>query len=186
MNSVCRQDSVVRELLKVMITFRSKINLMRLIVLTGVSNVGKTSTLNILYNFHLTSSNGFSSIPGIKRPLGLDLKNDFLDVLRKRDIKIGFATMGDRPTRKIPQADRVCGIIKYFKENGCSIVVMACNKDNHDGMECIKNEDTDFISFERERTIGRTHQKIADRAANNAKMAKDIFDRLDEEISLLQ
>lgn len=159
---------------------------MRLIVLTGVPNVGKTSTLNLLCNSYFTESKGFTALPGIRRTLGLDAKNDFLDILKRNEIKIGVATMGDPPTRKITQADRVCAIIKYFKENGCSIVVMACNKDNYDGMECIKNADADFIPFERERIVGRTRQKIADRAINNAKMAKEIFDRLDKELSLLK
>lgn len=63
---------------------------MELIVLKGDGNVGKTETINIVYQLML--SNGYTQVAGYLEDLG---KDDFVDVLYNGSQKIGIVSQGD-------------------------------------------------------------------------------------------
>jgi hypothetical protein len=85
---------------------------MELIVLEGLSNTGKTTTIGLLYQKLL--QNGGKSTN--KQPLGGD-ENDFSDIIvNYKNLKIAIFTMGDYSTA-ISQA-----IVQYYNL-GCDFFV---------------------------------------------------------------
>jgi hypothetical protein len=68
-------------------------NSMRIIVLQGLPNRGKTTTLNSVWN--LLCPNGQNSTN--RQPLGGD-RNDFTDIVIRGEQRIGFYTAGDNST----------------------------------------------------------------------------------------
>jgi hypothetical protein len=68
---------------------------MRIIVLQGMPNIGKTRTLNLVYDM-LVAPNG-TGISTNRQPLGGD-PNDFLDIVIRGNQRIAFYTMGDYST----------------------------------------------------------------------------------------
>jgi hypothetical protein len=86
---------------------------MRIIVLQGMPNTGKTSTLNLAYHM-LVSLNGNSTN---KRPYGGD-PNDFKDIILWNNQKIGILSMGDQSTF-------IANEIRDFNQQNCDVVVCA-------------------------------------------------------------
>jgi hypothetical protein len=88
---------------------------MKIIALTGDSNVGKTTTLNIVYNTIL--NNG--GISTNKQRLGGGV-NDFLDIVLYNNQRIVFFTMGDYSVHLIDA-------IKKYDAQGLDVMICACN-----------------------------------------------------------
>lgn len=86
---------------------------MRIIVLQGIPKIGKTTTINLVWD--LLRNNGGTSTN--RRPYGGDL-NDFIDVVVWNNLKIGILSMGDLST---PIANE----IQKFNSQKCDIVVCA-------------------------------------------------------------
>lgn len=90
--------------------------MMKIIVLTGPSSCGKTTTLNAVYD-ELVNKLGASSTPKQKEG---GAANDFSAIVTWHNIKIAILTMGD-------YAYRVIECIDYFEKQGCDIFITACN-----------------------------------------------------------
>ncbi len=88
---------------------------MRIIALTGTSNCGKTTTLNMVY-LNVLSLGGISTN---KRPLGGD-PNDFSDIVLYNNQKIVFFTMGDYSVY-------VVNAIRDNNNRGVGLLICACN-----------------------------------------------------------
>lgn len=87
---------------------------MKIIALKGERDSGKTTTLNIVYQFML--DNDYIQIPNSFKQIGGDL-SDFRDVLIKDSIKVGILTPGDEgPLSKIK--------LEELKNEGCHIVII--------------------------------------------------------------
>ncbi|MTK53450.1 hypothetical protein [Paludibacter sp.] len=89
---------------------------MKIIMLSGPSDSGKTSTLNLVYNALL--SNGGVSLS--KHKLGGD-PNDFYDIVTYQGQRIAFYTMGDYAR---------C-LIDAMKNYSTSADVLICACNNH-------------------------------------------------------
>ncbi|MDR3300963.1 MAG: hypothetical protein LBT01_00340 [Spirochaetaceae bacterium] len=99
---------------------------MKIIVLKGESNHGKTATLHLIYEKIILVNGGmgkcFEHVGNLKQ-------RDFSDILSYKDKKtakrkkIAFFTMGDD---KKPLEDA----IKEYTAQQCDILVCACNNDN--------------------------------------------------------
>lgn len=87
---------------------------MEVIALHGAASVGKTTTLNIVYQLLLFQ--GYRQVPG--RFQDLD-NNDFLDVVEIDGVLVGIITQGDYvlALRKY---------LAYFQSLGCIKAVCAC------------------------------------------------------------
>lgn len=79
---------------------------MDVIALMGDSNVGKTQTLNILYSLLL--ANGYTQVVGHFQDHS---NNDFMDILEKKEVRIGVATQGDY-SKELPK------YLSYLSNNG--------------------------------------------------------------------
>jgi hypothetical protein len=133
---------------------------MRLIVLTGASNSGKTGTLNLVYDY-LISKQGWKSTN--KELLGGN-PNDFSDIIVSGKRKIAFYTMGDY-SRKVRDA------ISNYNTLDCDILICACN-----------NRFTiPFRHFERYDNLIVRKEKIADETLFDTEH-KRIFDMIIDSI----
>lgn len=88
---------------------------MRIIALTGRSNCGKTTTLNMVYLEVLTHG----GISTDKRTLGGD-PNDFSDIVLYNNQRIAFFTMGD-------YSGYVVNAISDNNNRGVDLLICACN-----------------------------------------------------------
>jgi len=88
---------------------------MKIIALTGTSDCGKTTTLNMVY-LNVLSLDGISTN---KRPLVGDL-NDFSDIVLYNNQKIAFFTMGDYSVY-------VVNAIRDYNNQGVDLLICACN-----------------------------------------------------------
>lgn len=88
---------------------------MRIIALTGTSDCGKTTTLNLVY-LNVLAHGGISTN---KRPLGGD-PNDFSDIVLYNNQKIAFFTMGD-------YSGYVVNAIRDNNNRGVDLLICACN-----------------------------------------------------------
>lgn len=98
---------------------------MNIIALRGHNNKGKSETLNIVYQLLLFS--GYTqAAPGSKHfgVLGNAIQRDFMDILKKDDREIGFATMGDYAAKKDAC---VKDLLAYLDSQGCDTAICACN-----------------------------------------------------------
>ncbi|MDM1098318.1 hypothetical protein HXZ81_17105 [Myroides odoratimimus] len=90
---------------------------MELIVLEGNPSVGKTNTINIVYQLLLERD--YKQVINCFQDLG---NNDFLDVLEKDDEKIGIVSQGD-------YAIGECSVEKHLEKlvmYGCKKAICAC------------------------------------------------------------
>jgi len=90
---------------------------MKVIALKGKSNVGKSETVNIVYQFLL--SEGFQQMPGIFSVCGNPAMRDFIDVLEKDGVKVGIVSQGDY-VRELKKH------LHLFKTSECVIAICAC------------------------------------------------------------
>ena len=86
---------------------------MRIIVLQGPSNKGKTSTFNILHKMILDHG----GVSTNKQSYGGD-KNDFIDTVLFNNLRIGILSMGDQST---PIAKEIWN----FNNHKCDLVICA-------------------------------------------------------------
>lgn len=94
---------------------------MKVLALSGDTSVGKTSTLNIVYQLLLNS--GYNQVPGHF----LDLANrDFLDVLQKGEEIVGIVTQGDY----VIGLHSVKSHLQKLKNIGCVKTICACTTRN--------------------------------------------------------
>lgn len=87
---------------------------MRIIVLQGTRNTGKTITLNIVYDIVLQNG-GVSSN---RQVIGNPTQNDFSDIVLRGNQRIAFFTMGDYSTYLAN------AIYEYDRQN-CDVLVCA-------------------------------------------------------------
>jgi len=88
---------------------------MKIIMLLGPSNCGKTTTLNLVYD-DLKSQGGVSTC---KQQEGGN-PNDFSDIIKLNGKLIAILTMGD-------YAYRIIDCIQDFELKNCDIFITACN-----------------------------------------------------------
>lgn len=84
---------------------------MKIIALVGLSNTGKTTTINLVYNMVLQQGGMTTQ----KQPLGGD-PNDFLDIVLWKNIKIVFFSMGDNSTA-------LANAIYNYREQNCDLMI---------------------------------------------------------------
>ncbi|MFG0591009.1 hypothetical protein ACF8C4_07730 [Myroides odoratimimus] len=87
---------------------------MRIIVLQGMPDTGKTSTLNLVYNMLVPNGGG---TPTNRQPLGGG-PNDFSDIVIRSNQRIAFYTMGDYSTY-------LANAIYDYDRQGCDVLVCA-------------------------------------------------------------
>jgi hypothetical protein len=90
---------------------------MKIIVITGAPNKGKTSVLHLVYEKLILAGNGLGT--KIER-LGADNQRDFFDIVVYKGKEIAIYTMGDYP-KCVPEA------IKKAKNAQCDMLICACN-----------------------------------------------------------
>jgi len=90
---------------------------MKIILLSGEPNTGKTTTLNLLYD--KITQNGVKNIIDEKEVLGNPVQNDFQCVLSFNNKKIAIYSMGDYYGAFIEP------LIKYAN---CDVLVLAYNE----------------------------------------------------------
>ena len=97
---------------------------MDIIALRGNSDVGKSETLNIVYQFMLLFGY-IQAPPGPRhfRILGNRIQKDFIDILEKKGRRIGIATMGDYA--RGPES--VANLLSYLDGQHCDKAICACN-----------------------------------------------------------
>lgn len=98
----------------------------KIIALKGDSNRGKSKTLNIVYQYLLLF--GYVQVPKNFDVLGNRDQYDFIDIVEKKGIKVGIATMGDYQNglqRK--RKGSVETHIDHLVAGGCDVVVCAVN-----------------------------------------------------------
>jgi hypothetical protein len=103
---------------------------MKIIVIKGKSNCGKTAALHLVYEKIILVNGGKGTD---FKHVGAVNQRDFSDVLPYKGKKIAFFTMGDF------EKDLMDAIKKYTAEH-CDILVCACN-DEHFGIFNQMNKD---------------------------------------------
>ncbi|MBP7260267.1 MAG: hypothetical protein KBB37_03185 [Bacteroidia bacterium] len=92
---------------------------MEVIALRGDPNVGKSETINIVYQIMLL--NGYRQVAGHFRPLGNPAIKDFIDVLERGGIKVGIVFQGDYDSG----TDSLQNHLSVLQAAGCSKSVCA-------------------------------------------------------------
>lgn len=87
---------------------------MRVIVLQGMPDTGKTTTLNLVYGMLVPNGGGVSTN---RQPLGGD-PNDFSDIVVRGTQRIAFYTMGDYSTY-------LANAIYNYDRQGCDVLICA-------------------------------------------------------------
>lgn len=87
---------------------------MRIIVLQGLPNTGKTRTLNLVYNLLVPNGGGVSTN---RQPLGGDPR-DFSDIVIRGTQRIAFYSMGDYSTY-------LANAIYDYDRQSCDVLVCA-------------------------------------------------------------
>ena len=98
---------------------------MKIIMLVGPHDCGKTTVINLVYN-ELVPSGREDKIVVPKSQLGSDPR-DFECILKHEGKKIAIYSMGDYFNLVFKKAYN--GAIPRYKEKGCNILVCACNTD---------------------------------------------------------
>lgn len=88
---------------------------MRIIVLQGMPNTGKTSTLNLVYDLLVPNGGGVSTN---RQVIGNPKQNDFSDIVVRGTQRIAFFTMGDYSTY-------LANAIYDYDRQGCDVLVCA-------------------------------------------------------------
>jgi energy-coupling factor transporter ATP-binding protein EcfA2 len=102
---------------------------MKIIMLLGENNCGKSTTLNWVYDCINPAS---EDIICTKSVLGNPIQKDFECIIRYQNKTVAFFTMGD-------YSNKVCeAMVKYDKLN-CDILVCACNPQFVNPRNRIKN-----------------------------------------------
>jgi thymidylate kinase len=86
---------------------------MKIIVLQGMPNTGKTTTINFVWD--VLCANG--AISTNRQPYGGD-PNDFIDTVLWNNLRIGILSMGDMSTY-------IAKEIKNFNNQECDVVICA-------------------------------------------------------------
>lgn len=93
---------------------------MRIIVLQGMPNTGKTSTLNLVYDILVPNGGGVSTN---RQVIGNPTQNDFSDIVVRGTQRIAFFTMGDYSTY-------LANAIYDYDRQGCDVLVCALSTNN--------------------------------------------------------
>lgn len=140
---------------------------MKVIALKGESNIGKTTTLNLLYRILVIS---------LAKPKGnewTDLgNNDFLDILLTFDNQVlGIVSQGDFEEGVWSVASH----LQTLYEKGCQMVICAANKSRTKIEEAICNySDYEFI----DKTISSSPSSYTENLKNNLKDIISILELL--------
>jgi hypothetical protein len=98
----------------------------KIIALRGDSDRGKSKTLNIVYQYLLLF--GYGQVPKYFDVLGNHDQYDFIDMVERKGVKVGIATMGDYENGvQRNKKYSVESLIDYLVAEGCDIVVCAVN-----------------------------------------------------------
>lgn len=114
---------------------------MRIIVLQGLPNKGKTITLGILWN--IITNNGGNSI----NRQSLNSSNDFSDIVIINNQRVAFYTMGD-------YSNSLANAIYDYANQGCDILVCALSTNN--SKVRANNAINQFNTTRRNKTIAST------------------------------
>lgn len=98
----------------------------KIIALKGDSDRGKSKTLNLVYQYLLLF--GYVQVPKNFDILGNSDQYDFIDIVERKGLKVGIATMGDYQNglqRRVKGS--VESQIDLLVGAGCDIVVCAVN-----------------------------------------------------------
>jgi ABC-type multidrug transport system ATPase subunit len=109
---------------------------MRIIILTGMSNTGKSTTLNLLYNL-IVPKIGVSH--GNRAVLGNPIQSDFSETINYQTDLLEFYTMGDYP-QKLRLA------IQHASKRNINIFICACSKLDSKLIHELQLHRTAFIS----------------------------------------
>jgi RNase adaptor protein for sRNA GlmZ degradation len=114
---------------------------MKLVVLTGNANRGKSSTLRIVYD--VLQQLGFNVTDNILKRLGSAEQNDFIDIVLNNDAKVGIATMGDyeEKCKECIEEETVQGLYRQLVNVNCTIIILACNVKLSKAIEFLKEYD---------------------------------------------
>ncbi len=132
---------------------------MKIIVLKGKEDSGKSSTLNLVYSLLLNRdatlySNKFEFLKG--------QKSDFRAILQKNNKKIGIVTQVDYSlkTKGNNTDNALFDHIKWVKDLGCDIAVCAMSTEKADSEEDIRQEG-DEITTVINKTVDSDHKMEA-------------------------
>lgn len=114
---------------------------MKIIVLRGEPNCGKTATIGAVYN--LLIQNDFSQFGDNYRVLGAD-ELDFKDIMIKGCKKIGITSLGDELDPGDP--DTIEDMLIQFERELCFMAIIACTDSNQEGLDAIsKRKNVQFV-----------------------------------------
>ncbi len=102
---------------------------MKIIMLEGKKNSGKTTTFNNLYDELVNNKKGTTIIKAKQDPYGDP--EDFECIIKYDDKKIALFTVGDY-SKKITDA------FKKYEKLKCDILICACNKNHKRPYQAIK------------------------------------------------
>lgn len=92
---------------------------MRIIVLEGLSNKGKTTTINLIYDIILYHGGN----PTDKQQIGNPIFKDFKDIVTDyKDKKIAFFSMGDN-------SNELVNAINTYNKEKCDLLICALSTD---------------------------------------------------------
>jgi hypothetical protein len=100
---------------------------MKIIVLTGACNRGKTCTLYLVHEKLILHGGKVSN----HKHIGDIDQRDFSDVVTYKRKKIAVFTMGDLE-------DKLCNAIKSYKRKKCDFLICACNRGLKEALSYIK------------------------------------------------
>ncbi len=144
-----------------------------IITLTGKSQIGKSETLNIVYQLMLY--NGYSQVQSQFRTLGNKKHKDFVDILELNGIRVGVFTMGDYDSKVNEQdtlkSDYVESLIDDLKSKHCDKIICACNDNLINALNYIKS----FMNTEVKKTMAKS---LSDERIVNSSDAIYIYNQL--------
>lgn len=94
---------------------------MRIIVLQGMPNTGKTRTLNLVYDMLVPNGGGVSTN---RQVIGNPFQNDFSDIVIRENQRIAFFTMGDYSTY-------LANAINDYDRQNCDVFVCSLSTDTN-------------------------------------------------------
>lgn len=141
-----------------------------IIALIGNSKVGKSETINIVYQLMLY--NGYAQVPAQFRALGNKKHRDFVDILEFNGLKVGIFSMGDYDSilhdHDTLKTDYVEELIIDLQSKQCDKVICACNDNLSAALVFIKS----FTNTIVQKTLARS---LSDERIANSKDAKFIY-----------
>lgn len=147
---------------------------MKVIVLKGENDSGKTQTLKIVYvlllkeGYKQADSNNFQYLDG---------NGDFIDILEFKGKKIGIVTQGDYSEGENSVKNHLKKLKDYDHNCGCDIAICACTIG--------KNiEKTILEDYPKARSIDKTtNEKVSLRLIENTQKAMEIIKILNDWLS---